>query len=282
MLPSSATPVSLPQNTIITSRQILVVDDDESGCRALCRLLDCKGYSCRGAHSADEALQTMESGDFDLIIADINMQGNTRLEFIRNLRNRETLVPIILITGHPSIETAVAATSLNASAYLLKPLDTDRLLLIVAEIFDRQSIFTALQEHRHKQEEALRSMQSLEATFMHSNGFGASAALQSYITLTFEQMVESLLDLKAMMETVVVKGSHRSQSDRLSTTRPLVLINAIQDAIKVLDHTRNSFKSKELAGLRLKLEALLNTPIARNAGIVSGSGDGTPTRIQTP
>lgn len=263
---------------IVPPRRILVVDDDEPGCRALCRLLDCKGYNCQGAHSADEALRTMESGDFDLIIADINMQGNTRLEFIRNLRNQETPIPFILITGHATIETAAAATSLNASAYLLKPLDTDRLLIIVAEIFDRQSIFTALQEHRRKQEEALHLMQSLEATFMHSNGCGASAALQSYITLTFEQMVESLLDLKAMMETVVVKGLHSSQSDRLSTTRPLVLINAIQDAIKVLDHTRNSFKSKELAGLRLKLEALLNTPLATKTGNASGYGTGTPSR----
>jgi len=276
MLPASDSTSPLPKNLATTPKHILVVDDDELGCRAVCRLLERQGYQCREAHSATEALQIMESASFGLILADINMEGNTRLEFIQNLRNREAPVPIILITGHPSIETAAAATALDAAAYLLKPVNTDHLLQLVRKEFDRQAIFRALQEHRRKQEEALRLKQGLEAAFMHSNGCGASMALQSYITMTFEQMVDSLLDLKTMMETVVAMDAQAPQSERLKTARPLVLINAIQEAIQVLDHTRNSFKSKELAGLRQKLETLLNTSSASKTGTSSSFKPGTP------
>ena len=270
MLPVSnpAPPASLVCS--IAQTHILVVDDDELGCRAVCRLLEQQGYHCQESHSGTEALKTMETACFGLIIADINMEGNTRLEFIQSLRNRETPLPIILITGHPSIETAAAATSLNAAAYLLKPLNTDRLLQIVREEFSRQSVFSALQEHRRKQEEGQRLMQALETAFRQSTGSGANTALQSYITLTFDQVVDSLLDLKTMMEIAMAHSPNESLIEKLNASRPLVLITAIQDAIQVLDRTRNSFRSKELASLRQKLERLLDASAASRTGSSSG------------
>jgi len=240
-------------------KHILVADDDDLGRRALCRLLEREGYSCHEANTSDAARQVMASVDVRLIVADINMEGNNRLEFIREVREKKNPVSIVLVTGHASVETAAAATALTAAAYLLKPLDPLELLQIVRSEFEQQSLFRAMQTHRHKQENMLQSMREVEEALVRTRGPGTRNALESYVALSFEQAMQSLLDLRALMEPVLAHCARQPDLKQLNASRPLVLVNAIQETIQVLDSTRHSFKSKELATLRQKLEVLLKS-----------------------
>jgi len=250
---------ALPPAETTPKKHILVADDDELSRHALCRLLEREGYFCHEANTSDGARQVMASVDVSLIVADINMEGNNRLEFIKEVRERKNPVSIILVTGHASVETAAAATTLNAAAYLLKPLAPSELLLIVRSEFEQQSLFRAMQTHRHKQENMIQSMREVEEALARTRGPDTRNALESYVALSFEQAMQSLLDLRALMEPILSHCARQPDLKQLNTSRPLVLVNAIQETIQVLDGTRHSFKSKELASLRQKLEALLKS-----------------------
>jgi DNA-binding NarL/FixJ family response regulator len=248
-----------PPAATALKNHVLIADDDDLGRRSLCRLLEREGYFCHEANTSDAARQVTASGDVSLIIADINMEGNNRLEFIKEVRAIKKPVSIILVTGHASVETAAAATALNAAAYLLKPLNPQELLQIVRSEFEQQSLFRAMQAHRHKQEYTLQSMREVEEALVRTRGAGTRNALESYVALSFEQAMQSLLDLRALMEPLLGHCARQQDLKQLNTSRPLLLVNAIQETIQVLDGTRHSFKSKELATLRHKLEALLKS-----------------------
>lgn len=248
----------------IGPQHILVADDDELVRVAMSRLLEREGYICHQVCSGAEALNIMASTDVSVVVADINMEGNTRLELLEQLRAKAPHVSIILVTGHPTIETAAAAPSLRVAAYLLKPVNADALIATVRYECEQHALFHILSERRQRQEEALQSMRALESAFTHSTGNAAATTLQSYVSLAFDQTVESLLDLKAVVGTL---AKEENASDRFSSARPLVLVNAIHETIEVLERTRTSFKSKELATLRRKLEDLLvkQTPSSNTA-----------------
>ena len=265
----------LPPATTHPINHVLVADDDDLGRRSLCRLLEREGYLCHEAVTGESALNVLETVDVSVIIADINMDGNNRLEFIKSVRGKKSSVSIILITGHASVETAAAATSLNAAAYLLKPIDPQELLRVVSLEFEQQSLFRAMQAHRNKQERILHSMRDTEDALTRAHGTSALNALESYVALSFEQTVASLIDLRALMEPILAQYARQPCLEQLNRSRPLVLVNAIQETIQVIDSTRHSFKSKELATLRQKLEALLkNTP--PDAGIPKNGARSTP------
>jgi DNA-binding response OmpR family regulator len=251
---------------------VLIADDDDLGRRALCRLLEREGYTCHEANSSDAARAVLASVDIALIIADINMEGNNRLEFIKGVREVKRLVSIILITGHASVETAAAATALNAAAYLLKPLAPLELLQLVRREFEQQALFQTLLMHRQKQERMQQSMREMEEALTGGRGRVAGNALESYLALSFEQAIQSLLDLRALVQPLIAHCSGQPDLKQLNASRPLVLVNALQETIQVLESTRHSFKSKELAALRLKLEALLKSaPPGAGSATTTGS-----------
>jgi DNA-binding NtrC family response regulator len=104
-------------------RSILVVDDDVSLTAALQRLLANDGYDVTTAASAGTAVAAVARGSFQAVLSDIGLPDRTGLELLREVRNHDLDLPVILMTGAPSIETAVAAVSLGALEYLQKPID---------------------------------------------------------------------------------------------------------------------------------------------------------------
>src|ERR1035437_2130215 len=104
-------------------KNILVVDD-EPGVRALMAdLLLARGYECRVAESAGEALALFQEFRFDAVMSDINMPGMNGLELTRNLLETSPQTAVILMTGNGDVEFAIEALRLGASDYLLKPFD---------------------------------------------------------------------------------------------------------------------------------------------------------------
>jgi EAL domain-containing protein (putative c-di-GMP-specific phosphodiesterase class I)/CheY-like chemotaxis protein len=107
---------------------VLLVDDDISVGRGLRRVLAAAGYEVRIATSGEEALDALTKRTFDVIVSDINMPGMSGISLLRSVRLRDRDVPIILMTGKPTLETAMEAIGLGAMQYLAKPMNLDELL----------------------------------------------------------------------------------------------------------------------------------------------------------
>ncbi|HEX3853202.1 MAG TPA: EAL domain-containing protein [Polyangiaceae bacterium] len=101
---------------------ILVVDDEEALRRAYARSLEEAGWEVLEASTGTEALKLIESHRFDTIVTDITMPSMTGIELLRAVRKRDLDVPVILVTGNPSVGTATAAVEYGALRYLVKPI----------------------------------------------------------------------------------------------------------------------------------------------------------------
>jgi EAL domain-containing protein (putative c-di-GMP-specific phosphodiesterase class I) len=116
--------------------RVLVVDDDDAVRRALTRVLRASGYEVVVAHDGMEAVGTLGSNPpFDLILSDIQMPGTSGIELLRIVRARDLDVPVVLMTGYPTVDTAIEAVGLGTVQYLVKPVDQKQLLTVAQEAF---------------------------------------------------------------------------------------------------------------------------------------------------
>ena len=111
---------------MITER-ILVVDDEDNVFHSIKKVLSRRGYSVSQALTVDDAVKLIKEMTFDLVITDLMIPGAGGLELLQIIRDHYPELDVIMITGYPSIESAVKATRLGAAAYLPKPFTPDEL-----------------------------------------------------------------------------------------------------------------------------------------------------------
>jgi DNA-binding NtrC family response regulator len=109
------------------TQKILVVDDEENVCQSIRKVLSRKGYDVSQALTVDDAVKLIKEMTFDLVITDMMIPGTSGLELLQIIRDHYPELEVIMITGYASIESAVSATKLGATAYLPKPFTPDEL-----------------------------------------------------------------------------------------------------------------------------------------------------------
>ncbi|MEE9556665.1 MAG: sigma-54 dependent transcriptional regulator [Candidatus Adiutricales bacterium] len=114
------------------TKTILVVDDEEDIRDSLKGILKDEGFAVELATNGSEALDRVETAMPDLILLDIWMEGTEQgLDVLAGLKKKYPILPVIMISGHGTIETAVTATKLGAYDYIEKPLSYDKILLVI-------------------------------------------------------------------------------------------------------------------------------------------------------
>ncbi len=134
--------------------QILIVDDEESIRRSLAGILSDEGFNTETASNGALALESVRTRAPDLILLDVAMPGRDGVEVLEELREDWPRLPVIMMSGHGTIETAVRATKFGAFDFLEKPLSFDKLLITIQHALDQQRLE---QENRELREEALRA-----------------------------------------------------------------------------------------------------------------------------
>jgi DNA-binding NtrC family response regulator len=124
----------------MATETILLVDDKANNLEVLGALLRQEGYEVRTARSGAEALADARAVPPDVIVTDLRMPGMDGLEFFRAVHGVDAEVPTIFITAFGSVESAVAAMKSGAYDYLSKPLDHEKLKLIVRRALDQRRI----------------------------------------------------------------------------------------------------------------------------------------------
>jgi two-component system nitrogen regulation response regulator NtrX len=111
---------------------ILIVDDEADICELVSGILQDEGYATRVAHNSDSALATIQSRRPNLVFLDIWLQGSRLdgLQLLEAVKAQHPDLPVVMISGHGNIETAVAAIKHGAYDFIEKPFKADRLLLI--------------------------------------------------------------------------------------------------------------------------------------------------------
>ena len=111
--------------------RILIVDDEPGLARALGKLLHAAGFITETADNGTAAMERLDGEPFDALISDITMPGLDGLGLLRQVRERDAELPVVLMTGSPSVDTASRAVELGALRYLTKPFETEELVKCV-------------------------------------------------------------------------------------------------------------------------------------------------------
>ncbi|MBM40351.1 MAG: Fis family transcriptional regulator [Acidobacteria bacterium] len=132
------------------NERILVVDDDEGVRESIAMTLEYEGYECVFARSGQEGLDKIESESPDLVLLDIKMPGMDGLEVLRQLRDGGDVLPVIVISGHGTINTAVEATKQGAFAFLEKGFEADALKVNIRNALKQRRLEKEVSSYRRK------------------------------------------------------------------------------------------------------------------------------------
>ncbi|MDH4217760.1 MAG: response regulator [Candidatus Aminicenantes bacterium] len=177
-----------------TKRKILVVDDEINVCKSICQAIESEEYEVDMALSGEEALKKDKEKPYDLIITDLMMPGISGMDLLTSLKTARPGVNVIIITGYPTIKTAVQSIKIGAFDYLPKPFTPNDLRSLVSRAFKSAEI--------EKEKPVLPDMP--EDLFVMRGHTWARKEGKNLVTIgilpEFLQSIISIVDLELLME----------------------------------------------------------------------------------
>jgi two-component system response regulator AtoC len=265
-------------------QRILVVDDRELICQQLSQLLALPGRQIKVAHDGTSALEWLVERNFSLVLADIYLPGISGLDLIREIRQRDLPVTVIVMTGHASVDSAVAAMKLGAYDYIPKPIDMVRLEVLVEQ---------ALRDRRLRDEVGgLR--QNLKQRYAFHNLIGKSPGMRE-VFVRLSRVAPSNCHVLITGETgtgkeLVAQALHYTDTSRPG---PFVAVNCAALPEPLLEseffgHERGAFtgadrlrkgRFEQARGGTLLLDEIGELPLGMQAKLLRVLQDGTFERV---
>ena len=134
----------------MTPCRVLLVDDEVEFVQTVAKRLERNKLSVQAVHSGDDALRHLADNPTDVVVLDVKMPGMGGIEALREIKARQPLVEVIMLTGHASVEAAIDGMELGAFDYLMKPVEFDELLYKIEDAHRKKSL----------QEAKIRSLRS--------------------------------------------------------------------------------------------------------------------------
>jgi len=247
-----------------TSR-VLVADDEELSREPLAELLRQDGYSVDVAVDAASAEKLLSANHYDLLISDVNMPGNEKLEFLRHTAEKSPDIAIIVMTGQPTLQTSIESLRLRVVDYVVKPLQYGPFLELVKRALARSGVISATRQIREECSRMTQEVVSFEAAVTaNAKVAGGQSGMmpEQLLDMTLAHIFRATLNFRIAHRMLQEKspgdGVDNNFCKVINCPARSAYENGISDAILVLEATRGSFKSKELGDLRLRLESLLN------------------------
>jgi DNA-binding NtrC family response regulator/glycine cleavage system H lipoate-binding protein len=159
-------------------RTMLVVDDEEVVCQACRRIFSRQGFQVDSRTDARQGLSLAAEKDYTIVLLDIKMPNLDGIEFLKRLREKKFDVPVLIITGYPSIPNAAAAMRLGACDYVTKPFTSEEITWAVQRVLNTRQI-PAVDGHDHAAEDGEAAAPAAEETLFWDESWVRLAADES-------------------------------------------------------------------------------------------------------
>jgi DNA-binding response OmpR family regulator len=233
--------------------RILMADDEPTILNATAELLRIEGFTVDTVEDAASALSAISAATYDLLITDLEMPGNADLDLVRQVAHLSGGLPVIILTGYPSVRSAIAAIELPVAAYLVKPVHFPELLKRVSSAVARFRSYQAMQSAESRLRE-YRAQGNVPLVQSATDVQG----VDTFLALTLRNVMGSLSDLEQLGRALAGQQSMPTHACQLmNCPRGAQLQAAVEETITVLEETKGAFKSKALGDLRHKLELLV-------------------------
>jgi two-component system, NtrC family, nitrogen regulation response regulator NtrX len=223
---------------------ILIVDDEADIRELVSGILEDEGYATRLAKDSDDALNAIQERRPSLVILDIWLQGSRLdgLEVLAKVKRQHPDLPVVIISGHGNIETAVAAIKRGAYDYIEKPFKADRLVLVAARALETSKL---KRENRELKERS---------------GYGADLIGRSSVVNSLRQSIEKVAPTNSRVMISGPSGSGKELAARVlhamsaRVNGPFVAVNAVAMAPDRVE--TEFFGTEETGGQPRKVGAL--------------------------
>jgi two-component system, NtrC family, nitrogen regulation response regulator NtrX len=121
---------------------ILVIDDEKSIRNTLKEVLEYEKHTIDLSSDGEEGLEILQKNQYDVVLLDIKMPGMDGIEVLDKIIETSSDIPVIMISGHGNIDTAVEAIKKGAYDFIEKPLDLNRLLITIRNALDKSQLIT--------------------------------------------------------------------------------------------------------------------------------------------
>ncbi|HEY0931663.1 MAG TPA: sigma-54 dependent transcriptional regulator [Gemmatimonas sp.] len=263
------------------TRRILVIDDEPGIRQALGQLLEYEGFDVKTASGGAEGITLYDSFRPQLVFLDVKMAGLDGLEVLKRLRQADPNATVVMISGHATIQTAVEATQLGAYDILEKPLDTDRVLVLLRNAF----------ENRQLSEENDRLRETIESRYeIVGRSFGIRSLLERIERVAGTPARVLITGENGTGKELVARAIHRG-SQRARKTFVEVNCAAIPSELiesELFGHMKGSFtgaisdragKFEQAHGGTLFLDEIGDMSQSAQAKVLRVLQDGVVTRI---
>lgn len=143
-------------------KKILIVDDEPALRRSLSLILQEENYEVETAADGEEALHCLRSREYDLMFLDLSLPGISGIDLLAKIHRQFAHMPVLILTAHAALDTAMQAVRLGARDYLIKPADPATILTRVAEIFAETEQPPRMKEIVGEIQSLLAELQTLE------------------------------------------------------------------------------------------------------------------------
>lgn len=230
--------------------RILLADDEATFLNSTADLLRAEGFECDTVSDGETAKLRVREHTYDLLITDLEMPGNSDLALVRDVVTSAGGLPVMVITGVPSVRSAIACVELPVAAYLLKPVAFAELLPKVEAAVARFRSWRAMQS-------AEQRLGEWRQGFEQAPNAASTSGIDGFLSLALRNVMGSLTDLEQLGRAMSGQQVNKHPCQLMNCPRGAQLQEAVAETIKVLEETKGAFKSKSLGDLRAKLELLL-------------------------
>jgi len=192
--------------------KILIADDDALFLQTTAAVLEKAGHVSSCVANAAAAIKLLAREQFDLLIADIDMPGNTQLELIQSLQDAPFPMPVILVTGQPSLHTAVQSIRFQIVAYLIKPFDIPQFLAEVQRALVRTEVQRRMLGVQSRWRAWGEDLISSAAAIQPVPG-ASHQALESMLSVSLRNLAQCIADVQEIRQ-VLSRGGQDSSSPK--------------------------------------------------------------------
>ena len=137
--------------------RVLLVDDEKDFVDTLSRRLEVRDFNVTGVYNVDDAVSRIQSEGYDVVLLDVLMPGKGGLDILKEMKDINPLIPIIMLTGHARVDKAIEGMELGAYDYLIKPTEIEELIEKIRLAHSHKVAETERMQHEQTMEARSRS-----------------------------------------------------------------------------------------------------------------------------
>jgi DNA-binding NtrC family response regulator len=147
-MPMPAKELAMPR--LAAQVEILIVDDDKEICEYMETFLARDGFLVKTLNSPQDAVDEVRSGKYHIVVLDLMMPKLDGIELLKQIRKVDSDIAVVIFTGYPSLESAVASMKLDAVDYIKKPFNPDEFREVIERVMKRKGLARSPEEELHR------------------------------------------------------------------------------------------------------------------------------------